>query len=251
MHDADLDRLATSVDGSVLVSWRCPGPGRPVVCLHGAGVSSRELLPLVRALGVWHDTWTVDLPGFGRSDKPPRPLTLAELSDAVVGWLSAVGLSNVCLLGGSFGCQLAVDVAARHPERVGALVLVGPTVDPHARSPLGVLGQWLRNSIRESPRMTPLNLADYRDAGTRRVLATFGEAIRDRIEDKLPHVRVPTLVVRGGKDRMVSQDWAEEVTRRLARGRLTVLPGLPHMVPYKDPAGLARVVADFLATDPS
>ncbi|MFC7109864.1 alpha/beta fold hydrolase [Nonomuraea rubra] len=57
---------------------------------------------------------------------------------------------------------------------------------------------------------------------------------------------VPALVVRGGKDRMVSQAWAEEVTRLLPRGRLVVMDGLPHMVPYKDPRGLAREVGAFL-----
>jgi pimeloyl-ACP methyl ester carboxylesterase len=242
-----LERLIHLVDGVAVASWRRAGPGAPVACVHGAGVSSRELLPFVAALGVHHDTWTVDLPGFGQSGKPSRTLTLVELGDAVAGWLAATGLGRTCLVGGSFGCQIAVDVAVRHPELVGALVLVGPTVDPRARSPLGVLGQWLRNSVREDPRMARLNAADYRDAGTRRVLATFGESIRDRIEDKLPHVAVPALVVRGGKDRMVPQAWAEEVTRRLPRGRLTVLPGLPHMVPYRDPRGLARVVRDFLS----
>jgi pimeloyl-ACP methyl ester carboxylesterase len=241
-----LHRSTHVVGGLDLVSWRRPGPGLPVVCVHGAGVSSRELFGLVHALGEWHDAWTLDLPGFGRSAKPPRPLTLGELSDAVAGWLEVVGLPGVCLLGGSFGCQLVVDAAVNHPARVQALVLVGATIDPHARSPLGVLGQWLRNSVRESPRMLPLNLADYRDAGTRRVFATFGMAIRDRVEDKLPHVSAPTLVVRGGKDHMVPQAWAEEVTGLLPRGRLVVLPGLPHMIPYKDPRRLARVVAEFL-----
>lgn len=119
------------------------------------------------------------------------------------------------MLGGSFGCQWAVELAARFPGRIGALVLVGPTVDPHARSAVRLAGQWLRNSVRESPRMTPLNVADYRDAGLRRVLAGFGASMRDRIEDKLPHVDAPVLVVRGGQDRMVSQAWAEEVTRLL------------------------------------
>jgi pimeloyl-ACP methyl ester carboxylesterase len=242
-----MQRLTHAVGGSVMASWRRAGPGSPVVCVHGAGVSSRELLDLVHALGEGHDAWAFDLPGFGRSGKPSRPLTLAEMADAVAGWLAVCGVRRPCLLGGSFGCQVAVDLCVRYPDLVGALVLVGPTVDPRARTAAGVLRQWLRNSVRESPRMTPLNVADYRDAGVRRVLSAFGESIRDRIEDKLPHVSVPTLVVRGGKDRMVSQSWAEEVTRRLPHGRLRVMPGLPHMVPYKDSRGLARVVSEFLA----
>lgn len=45
--------------------------------------------------------------------------------------------------------------------------------------------------------MVPLNIADYRDAGPRRLLVTFAAAARDRIEDRLPLVGVPALVVRG------------------------------------------------------
>ncbi|MGW3353171.1 alpha/beta fold hydrolase [Nonomuraea rubra] len=243
-----VELLTHTVLAMTMVSWRRqgPGPGPAVVCVHGAGVSSRELLPFVEAMGELREAWSVDLPGFGHSDKPAEPLTLPALADAVAGWVAETGLERPCLLGGSFGCQVVVEVAVRHPGRVGALVLVGPTVDPHARSPMRLVGQWLRNSVRESPRMAPLNIADYRDAGLRRVLATFGISMRDRVEDKLPHVSVPALVVRGGKDRMVSQAWAEQVTRLLPRGRLAVADGLPHMVPYRDPRGLARLVAAFL-----
>ncbi|MFB4268612.1 alpha/beta fold hydrolase [Nonomuraea sp. GTA35] len=243
-----LESLVRTALGMKLAVWRSHGPGPAVVCVHGAGVSSRELLPFVRAMGVTHDAWSLDLPGFGRSEKPRAPLTLTALADTVADWLAASGLERPCLLGGSFGCQVAVDVAARHPGAAGALVLVGPTVDARGRSPARLVGQWLRNSVRESPRMLPLNVADYADAGPRQVLASFGTSMRDRIEDKLPHVTVPALVVRGGKDRMVSQAWAEEVTRLLPRGRLVVMDGLPHMVPYKDPEGLAREVAAFLQT---
>ncbi|MBF8191400.1 alpha/beta hydrolase [Nonomuraea sp. K274] len=78
------------------------------------------------------------------------------------------------------------------------------------------------------------------------MLSSFGTSMRDRVEDKLPYVDVPALVVRGGKDGMVGQAWAEQVTRLLPRGRLTVMDGLPHMVPYRDPRGLAREVTAFL-----
>ncbi|MFI6452716.1 alpha/beta fold hydrolase [Streptosporangium amethystogenes] len=197
-------------------------------------------------MGETHDTWSVDLPGFGRSGTPAPPLTLPALADVVAGWLAVAGLEWACLLGGSFGCQVAVDVAARHPGLTGALVLVGPTVDPRARFAPRLVGRWLRNAAGESPRMVPLNIADYRDAGLRRLLATFAAAARDRIEDRLPFVGVPALVVRGGRDHMVSQEWAEQVTRLLPGGRLVVMDGLAHMVPYLDPQGLSQIVAGFL-----
>ena len=232
-----------------MVAWRETGCGPPVVCVHGAGVSSREFRPFLEALGPHHDAWSVDLPGFGASAGPKRPLGLRALADALTEWLTAVGLDQVVLLGGSFGCQVAVDLAVRHPGRIAALVLVGPTVDPAARGFLRQVLRWARNAPRERPSMAPLNLADYRDAGPRRLVGVFAESLRDRVEDKLPHVPVPTLVVRGAHDRLVPQEWAEEVTRLLPAGRLAVVPESGHMVPYRQPDALAVLVRNFLAQE--
>lgn len=250
--DAGFERRTVKVGDWPMTAWRRlpreAAGAPPVVCVHGAGVSSRELRPLVAAMGEHVPAWTVDLPGFGESGKPPRPLDLRELADALTGWLRAEELPPACLVGSSFGCQLAVDVAVRHPERVRSLVLVGPTVDPRARSWSRMIGRWMRNSVREDRRMAPLNVADYRDAGLRRVVETFRVAMRDRVEDKLPDVAVPTLVVRGAYDRMVPQDWAEEVTRRIPRARLVVVPGMPHMIPFRGPQALAPIITDFAAS---
>ncbi|WP_176993514.1 alpha/beta fold hydrolase [Nonomuraea jiangxiensis] len=235
------------VAGLKIAGHRKRGPGPAVVCVHGAGVSSREFLPFVEVLGERHDAWAIDLPGFGASGRPGRPLTLPAHADVVAEWVDVAKVERPCLLGASFGCQVVVEAAARHPEVAAALVLAGPTVDPRGRSPWRLVWQWLRNSRGESPSMMPLNLADYRDAGLRGLLATFGESMRDPVEDKLPHVTVPALVLRGGRDRMVPQPWAEEVARLLPYGRLVVMDGLPHMAPYRDPRGVARRVESFLS----
>jgi pimeloyl-ACP methyl ester carboxylesterase len=70
--------------------------------------------------------------------------------------------------------------------------------------------------------------------------------LRDRVEDKLPVITAPTLVVRGGKDPIVSQAWAEDVARRLPKGRLVVLPTAGHAVNYNAPADLAALVREFV-----
>jgi 2-hydroxy-6-oxonona-2,4-dienedioate hydrolase len=71
--------------------------------------------------------------------------------------------------------------------------------------------------------------------------------LRDPVEEKLPLVEAPTLVVRGGRDLIVSQRWAEEFAALLPRGRLLVVPGAAHAVNYDDPEALADAVLRFLA----
>jgi pimeloyl-ACP methyl ester carboxylesterase len=62
-----LDLLTHTVYGVKMASRRWRGPGSPIVCVPGAGISGRELVPLLQALGETHDAWAVDLPGFGQS----------------------------------------------------------------------------------------------------------------------------------------------------------------------------------------
>ncbi len=108
----------------------------PLVLVHGLGVSGRYLLPALTELARSTRVYVPDLPGFGRSARPTRPLDVPELSDWLGAWMRAVGLSRAVLMGHSFGCQVVVDFALRHPELVERLVLAAPTVDPRARSAL-------------------------------------------------------------------------------------------------------------------
>jgi len=91
-----------------------------------------------------------------------------------------------------------------------------------------------------------ITIVDYGKAGIRRILATIRMAIEDRIEDKLPGIAAPTLVVRGGNDPLVPQPWAEEVACRLPRGELRVLPGLGHTINYTAPREFMATLRPFL-----
>jgi pimeloyl-ACP methyl ester carboxylesterase len=82
------------------------------------------------------------------------------------------------------------------------------------------------------------------------VLATFQESMRDRVEDRLPRVRVPTLVVRGERDRIGPPAWAERVARLLPYGRVVTIPGVPHMVPFNAPRELSAVITGFVGKEP-
>jgi pimeloyl-ACP methyl ester carboxylesterase len=223
-----------------------PATATPVVCVHGVGVSSRYMVATMAELASAFDVYAIDLPGFGLTDKPPEVLDVVGLADALAAWIQAAGVGRTALLANSVGCQIAVDCAVRYRDRVSRLVLVGPTTDPAARSALRQVLRWARNLPGERPGQVPLMVADYADAGVGRALRTFGYALADRIEDKLPLVQVPTLVVRGARDPIVPQAWAEEVTRLLPRGRLTVLPG-PHTLNFAAPGALVELVRPFLA----
>jgi len=190
-------------------------------------VSHRYLMPLAAELAGHHPVHVVDLPGFGLSGDPGRVLGIAEHADHLADWLEAADLPPVAMLGNSFGCQVAVELAVRHPDHVGGLVLVGPTMDPAARTASRQILRWLWDTAREDPLRLPILLRDVRDAGPHRVVGTLGHALRDPIEDKLPQVKVPVLVTRGSSEPIVPSGWAQTATRLLPLGELAVLLGPP------------------------
>jgi 2-hydroxy-6-oxonona-2,4-dienedioate hydrolase len=187
-----------------------------------------------------------DLPGFGKSEGPDRVPGVPVLAELLAEWMEAAGVDRAALLGNSFGCQVAAELAAHRPEMVERLVLQGPTTDPRGRTAARLVLRWLRDAPRESPSQGALMIRDYRDAGLRRALDAFWRMIEDPIEEKPPRVQSPTLVVRGSRDPIVSQRWAEKVANLLPHGRLVVVPGAAHTMNHSTPLELSRVVLHFL-----
>ena len=224
-----------------------PAGAPAVVLVHGIGVSRRYLEPTLEELAPSFRAYAPDLPGWGASEKPRRPLAIPELADVLVAWLDSAGLEAPTLVANSMGCQIVVDLAARVPERAARLVLVGPTIDPGARTMKRQALRLVRDSLAEPPSLVALIARDYLRFGPRRFATTARYALADRIEPKLPRVEAPTLVVRGSSDAIVLQRWAEEVARLLPRGELAVVPGRAHAVNFNAPVALAALVRAFVA----
>ncbi len=217
-----------------------------VVLVHGLSVSSRYMLSTARCLAPEYCVHAPDLPGFGKSDKPAHVLDVGELADALVEYMEVVGIQRAPMIANSLGCQIVVDVALRYPERLDRGVLIGPTIDPAGRTVLQQFWRLMRDSLREPLPQQFVVLTDYLRAGPRRTLQTLQYAFEDRVENKLPSVRHPMLVVRGERDPIVPQRWAEEFTRRVPVGELVVIPRTAHTVNYSAPAELVHAIRPFL-----
>jgi pimeloyl-ACP methyl ester carboxylesterase len=241
--------LTLPVDGRPLFTVCSAGPRSvhaPVVVLvHALDGSSASLLGAVRALAPDHRVYALDLPGFGRSAGPAGGLDVPALGDAVAAWLEAMALSNATVVGSSTGCQVVAQLAARHPERVGRVVLDGPTLAPQVRSTARLLLAWLRNLRHVPPWQALRAVRSILAMGASRT-RTLRRVLADRIEDTLPSIAVPTLVVHGARDPIAPGRWAGEVTRRLPAGRLYVVPNVAHGVGTLAPRALAAAVYHFV-----
>ena len=142
-----------------------------------------------------------------------------------------------------------MELALRHPERVERLVLQGPTPDPeHASAPQQV-ALFFVTGLFERWSLGWVVLTDYLRAGVWRYALTFRHMGAYRMEEGLPHVAPPTLVVRGTRDYLVPRAWAERVARRLPRGCLAVVPRAAHGMNYSHPRALRDAILPFLLGD--
>lgn len=223
-------------------------PGRvPVVLVHGMTVSGTYLMPTAERLAPDFDVYVPDLPGHGPSETPPEALDVPGLADALVAWMDAMGLERVSFLANSMGCQTVIDAAARYPERVDRLVLVGPCNGPDHRSILGLM--WLSNfdPPYERPGLLALILRDALRMNVR-IPAELFAMIDDPVESKLPLVRAPALLVRGEHDPVSPRVWVEEVSAGLGGAPVAVIRGWGHAVNHSAPDVLVEVAAPFLAS---
>ena len=190
---------------------------------------------------------------------------------SLVDFLEARGIARAVLVGNSLGGAAAMLVAAKHPGRVSALVLVDPATSeapivwPVRLMRARLLGElalglatrslvaygfrrWL---FAGAERVTNHAIDDawfpLTIPGTRRAALL---AIRSNprrylgIEDR---IRVPTLIVWGRKDRLIPVEEGKRLAARIPGSRLVVLSDAGHLPQREQPEAFSRAVAEFLS----
>lgn len=250
------------------------GNGAPVVLLHGSG-------PGVTAYANWRLTIPVlsqrfsvfapDLVGFGFTERPDDiDYSLDTWVSQVVGFLDALGLERVALVGNSFGGALALRLAARHPERVSKLVLMGsvgvPFVitdgldrvwgyEPSFESMRDLIGIFAHSRELVSDELAQVRYEASIQPGFQESFAAMFPAPRQRWVDamvtpddeiaRLPH---PTLVVHGREDRVIPLSNALHLLEVVPDVRLNVFGRCGHWTQIEHADAFGRLVLDFLTS---
>ncbi len=105
----------------------------------------------------------------------------------------------------------------------------------------------LANQAFEVPSLQPVFQLEYASAGVARLVQQLRRSVDDPVEDRLPRVQAPTLVIRGRHDQTLTQDWAEQFTSLLPDAALVVVEGTAHNLHYSAPHVTARLMARFLS----
>jgi len=260
-----------------LVHYRDQGPRddpTPLVLLHGTSASLHTWEGWVAALKTQRRVISFDLPGFGLTGPS---VTNDYRGDSyarfVLDVLDALRVQRFALAGNSLGGEVAWRTALLAPARVDKLILVdagGYAFQPKsvpigfqlARIPVlnrltdivlprGVVEQSVQEVYGDPSRVTAALVDRYFELtlreGNRHALAErFRQMERGADEARIKQLKVPTLIVWGGRDRLIPPSYAERFHADITGSTVAMFDALGHVPQEEDPARTVAVVRQFL-----
>jgi pimeloyl-ACP methyl ester carboxylesterase len=249
----------------------------PIVLLHGSGSSLHAWDGWAQALSTHRRVIRFDIAGFGLTG-PSVDGRYSPDDDVrlVIGVLDKLGVAHCVLGGNSLGGAIAWRTALAHPTRVDKLILVdaGGYPSQSLSTPLGVqlmrlpavsgliehtlprflVEQGYRNIYGDPNKVTPEQIERSIEltqrAGNRRAII---ERARRRqpglMAERIRELKVPTLIIWGGRDRLIPPSDAERFHRDIAGSTLVVFDDLGHAPEEEDPARTVAAVKRFLGME--
>jgi pimeloyl-ACP methyl ester carboxylesterase len=256
--------------GGDRIGWRITGDGRrPIVLLHGTLSSARQLDLLARELAdaCGATVHALDRRGSGTGRlASPRPLDVAVHVADLIAYLDARGIAQPHVVGASFGGVLALETAARHPDRLASVTAYEP---PYGHVVIDQVGVTF-------PDPRPALLAGYAERGPAGAAEAFMRAVAgaeawDRLPDRsrsfleaegvsaladgmlegldpdgLSQITAPALLLTGGASDPFYAPVANELARRIPGALRATLDGLTHTAPIVRPNRVADAVRALL-----
>lgn len=266
--------VARSIDVSgIATNYHDVGSGDPVLLIHGSGpgVSAfanwRAVLPV---LGERYRVIAPDVLGFGYTERPDGvSYDMATWTEHLVGFLDALGLDRVAVVGNSFGGALALNVATHHPGRVSKLVLMGAVgvpfeitegldrvwgFEPSLENMVELMDVFAYDRSLLTEDLAKLRLAAATRPGVHEAYSAMFPAPRQRsveamtIPDQdIRALTQPTLIIHGRDDEVIPLSNSMRLNELIEQSQLHVFGQCGHWVQIEHTADFTQMVGDFLA----
>ncbi len=263
----------TIVAHGITTNYHDVGDGSPVLLIHGSGpgvtgwANWRMTLP---ELAKYHRALAPDMVGFGYTERPTGiEYNFNTWIDHAIGFLDALGLEQVDLIGNSFGGGLSLALAIRYPERIRRLVLMG-AVGVHFTLTPGLDAVWGYEPSVENMRALLDVFAFNRELMTDDLARMrFEASVRPGVQEAyskmfppprqrwieamasdekdiaaLPH---ETLIFHGREDAVIPLSNALRFAKLIPRSQLHVFSRCGHWTQIEHAARFSRMVINFFA----
>ena len=262
-----LARFETDTDGGLHWVYLDGGSGDPLVLIHGFGADKDNWTRTARFLTPHYRVIAPDLQGFGESSKSPTAsYTIDAQVETVHTFVQKLGLKNVHLGGSSMGGNISAAYAAKYPNEVKSLWLVGPagisTVAPSelqkitaaggrnplvAKTPEEFYGVF--QFVMTDPPYVPkaiLNVMAARRIANFDLEQRIFKEIRSSppLEGQIAGLATPTRVLWGDHDRALNYEGAQVFVKLMPKASATIMPGIGHLPMLERPREAAE---DYLA----
>jgi pimeloyl-ACP methyl ester carboxylesterase len=242
------------------INYICVGEGENVLILHGWGASIDTIMPIVNLLKDHFKVYALDLPGFGKSDKPEFPFDSKDYSRIVKKFMDLMKIEKTTLIGHSFGGKVSILTAVNYPEKVEKMILIDSAGIRPKRSIkyylkvysfkslkiiYKIIFGWNRNSDRMEEFYRRFGSADYRNASgvMRKILV---KVINEDIRPILSRVSCPTLLIWGAEDKDTPIYMGKIMEKEIPDSGLVILEGAGHYSYLDDYYRFALVLKAFL-----
>lgn len=249
-----------AIDG-VSVEIERAGEGRQVLFLHGMdGVDPAA--PWFASLAQSHEVIAPWHPGFGHSQRPAEFRTVADLAYFYLELIRALDLRDLVLVGSSFGGWLAAEIAVRSTERISAIGLVSPLgikvggrldrgiVDMHALSQEQLLELMWHDAGKGAVDYSQMSDHELLGIARSREAFTFygwKPYMNNRgLRRWLRRIRVPSLVVWGESDGVLTPEYRSDFVQQLPDARSASIAEAGHYPHLEQPERFTALLEDFL-----
>lgn len=259
------------------------GKGRPVVFLHGNGMTVEDMLisgVLPAAADRSYRAIAFDRPGFGHSERPRGTAWTAAAQAALLPRVFArLGIERPIVVGHSLGTMVALALALNHPDQVSGLVLLSGYYYPTARADVAMVSppatplvgdvlcytiaplmaeamapRFIRKMF--APLSVPARFHDYFPVALMlrpsQIMAASKDATHmipdaSGMANRYPGLSCPIAIIAGDSDAVVDQKGqAQKLHAAVPGSMIDVFAGTGHMTHYADPARIARAI-DFVS----
>lgn len=239
------EQRAAQVAGTRLHWLEREGAGDPLLLIPGVGMSSAAYTWLVGEVPIGRRVLVVDPPGCGGSEALAESMSSQAQAQHLAVWLYDKGIERIDVVGHSLGAVTAARLVAGNPDLAASLVLLSPSPDGRWPHLLGHVLALARGMWREAPRTVVQATRDYISADAR-VLSGFRDELGRSAASVMGGVCVPVSVVRGARDRVVSEEWCRQLAAA-SGGRVHTVRGAAHGLPQQRPAAVARLIQQLHA----